>query len=157
MNYNDFEKLYRNDPLVFHLAMELFMENGRDLIETLSDQELGAEAARQASSFFSDGKIDETVKAVKDFAALRTIDLLAYAGRCGIKLEESSTDEPGICPLCGGRLEFQETEPRHYYILNWRCAGCGATGKEGYRKVFDCHYNVRDGEGHLVDRRNPKE
>ena len=32
MNYNDFEKLYRSDAVVFHLAMDLLMESGRDLI-----------------------------------------------------------------------------------------------------------------------------
>ena len=33
MEYKDFEKLYREDPILFHLGMELFLENGRDRSE----------------------------------------------------------------------------------------------------------------------------
>ena len=88
---------------------------------------------------------------------MRTIDLLAYASRCGINLEGAPVGQPGVCPVCGGKLGYQEPDSRGYYVLNWRCLDCGATGKECYRKTFDGHYDVRDAGGDLVDRRKPKE
>ncbi len=35
MEYEDFEKRYRVDPVSFHLALDIFMESGRDAIEKL--------------------------------------------------------------------------------------------------------------------------
>lgn len=153
MEYKDFEKLYRGDPVIFHLALDILMGNGRNAIESFSDQTLRAKAARQLSGLFSDEKIGTTVKAVRDLAGLKNMDLLAYASQCGVKLEDDPVDEPGVCPLCGGALEYQLEEYQGFYARDWLCKGCGAKGKEAYRKVFDGHYNIVDSSGHRVDRR----
>ena len=155
MEYKDFEKLYHDDPVIFHTALEIFVDNGRDIIGFLPDAEIGAEAARLLSARFSDKKIDETVSAVRGFAGLKTLDLLSYASRCGIKLEDDPLDEPGVCPLCGGVLAYgEEAAADGPHTVGWTCENCGATGKEAYREVFDCHFDVLDSIGNPVFKRN---
>lgn len=156
MEYKDFEKLYRGDPVIFHLALDILMGSGRNAIESFSDQTLRAKAARQLSGLFSDEKINAAVKAVRDLAGLKNMDLLAYTSRCGIKLEDDPVNEPGVCPLCGGTLEYLLPMRNVDLIRNWHCTNCGAKGKEAYRKVFDSHYNLLDSDGHMVHRQNFK-
>lgn len=157
MEYKDFEKLYRGDPVVFHLGMELFLENGRDTIENNTDQELRQAVACKLSGFVAGEKIQYAVKAAKEFAALESVALLSYASRCGIKLEDDPVDEPGVCPLCGGELEYPLPFRSVDTIRDWLCKDCGAKGKEAYRKVFDGHYNVLDSIGHMAELRKRSE
>lgn len=67
--------------------------------------------------------------------------------------------QQGICPLCGGELEYQSSTPDSAF---WQCTKCHANGEEGYHfvpgadgaeeRVFDgCHYEVVDGKGNLVN------
>ena len=63
-------------------------------------------------------------------------------------IKEHGTQKSGICPLCGSELEYGEDIPLDDGgVYEWTCPACGATGKEGYDKVFDRHYNVCDGDG----------
>lgn len=156
MDYQDFKKLYREDPVVFHLGMELFDAKGRDGIFTSTDQMLFAAVREKLSALLAENRLMDVVNAAKDFARLSAVERLAYAARCGIMLEDGPVDEPGVCPLCGGTLDYLLENEAGIFIRDWRCISCGAKGKEGWRKVFDCHYNVRDGEKHMVDRRNQK-
>lgn len=153
MNYKEFERIYLGNPVVFHLGLDLFEQNGRDRITQSTDQELYTTAAVKLAGFFAENKIREAVKAAKDFAGLESMELLSYAARCGIKLEEDPADKPGVCPLCGGSLCYGEDASAHRpHAVGWTCDSCGATGKEAYREVFDCHYDLRDAGGHPVDK-----
>lgn len=154
MDYQNFKKLYSEDPVVFHLGMELFDAKGRDGIFTSTDQMLCAAVREKLSVLLAENRLMDVVNAAKDFARLSAVERLAYAARCGIMLEDGPVDEPGVCPLCGGTLEYPVENGAGVFIRDWTCKGCGAKGKEGWRKVFDCHYNVWDGEKHMVDRRN---
>lgn len=157
MDYKEFEQLYLDDPVVFHLGLELFEQNGRDRITQSSDQELYTAVAVKLAGLFAERRIRETVKAARGFAGLNTVDLLSYAARCGIKLEEDPVGEPGVCPLCGGSLTYGEDASAHrLQAVGWTCECCGATGKEAYREVFDCHYDLRDTSGRPVDKQNQK-
>lgn len=66
--------------------------------------------------------------------------------------------EEGVCPICGGKLSYVDTDPDYNW---WRCPSCNATGKEGKdyvdgEAVFDGeHYDVYDGNGAPVDIRRP--
>lgn len=65
-------------------------------------------------------------------------------------------DEEGICPVCGATLEeygAQETLDEGG-VIPWECSQCGATGKEGYDRVFDRHYNVCFANGNPVPDRD---
>ena len=147
MEYKDFEILYRVYPVIFHLALDILMGDGRNAIESFSDQTLRGKAAHQLSVYFSDEKIEAVAEAVRDLAGLKNMDLLTYASRCGIKLEGDPLDKPGVCPLCGGSLIYGEDASAHRpHAIGWTCEKCGATGKEAYREVFDCHYDVLAGQ-----------
>ena len=52
-------------------------------------------------------------------------------------------DKPGICPKCGGKLEYRS----HLTFFDekidkWMCRKCGAWGREAYDIVFRGHENV---------------
>ncbi len=149
MEYQDFKKLYCEDPIIFHLGMELFNGMGRDALLASTDQVLCAAVTKKLIALMAEDRIANAVNAAKDFASLSAVERLAYAGRCGIKLEDDPVDEPGICPLCGETLEYEDAYSGKL-LRNWRCKGCGAKGKEAYRKVFDSHYSVLDSSGHMV-------
>lgn len=153
MDCKEFERLYRESPVIFHLGMELFEERGRNALSASTDQALCAAVREKVSRLFSEENVRNIVRAAKDFAGLRAIDLLLYAGHCGIKLEDDPIDEPEVCPVCGGALCYGELEITGKLCeQDWTCGKCGATGKEAYRMVFDCHYDLQDAEGHPVDR-----
>ncbi len=157
MEYEDFEKRYRVDPVSFHLALDIFMESGRDAIEKLSEQELISSVTFRMSRLFVNENVAKVAKMARDLAGLKTMDLLSYASRCGVKLPDTPVGEPGVCPLCGGSLIYgEDAGADRPHAVGWTCENCGATGKEMYREVFDCHYGVRNSEGALVLHHNKK-
>lgn len=82
MKCKEFERLYRGDRVVFMLAMELFLENGREHIMNSTQQELSASAAPGLGGFLMLDKINAVAQTAKEFAALKTEDLLSYTARC---------------------------------------------------------------------------
>ena len=62
------------------------------------------------------------------------------------------TDLESICPVCGAELTDYEGHEvlDEGGVIPWTCLRCGATGKEGYDRVFDRHYNVRFANGDPV-------
>ena len=73
----------------------------------------------------------------------------AVAGAFDTDIEPATGDQEGICPVCGGELEFGDNEQMDDGgVYPWTCKACGATGKQGYNEVFDGrHYDVRDANG----------
>lgn len=157
MEYQDFERLYRAAPIIFHLGMELFEERGRNALSTSTDQALCAAVTKKLSNLLTEEKVLDVVKAARAFAGLSAVERLSYAARCGIRLEDDPVDEPGVCPLCGGALRCGECEiTEELRTQDWTCENCGATGKEAYRMVFDCHYHVKGRNGQITDRYHQK-
>lgn len=155
MKYEDFERMYLDDMMTFYLGLELFGEYGRDRIMQSTDAELNIAAEDKLNSLHRRERIKGIVDAAKRFSEMKSTELLAYASRCGIQLEDKPLDEPEICPLCGGALNYGEYEiTDELRTQDWTCEECGATGKEAYRMIFDCHFHVRDPKGKLADRRN---
>lgn len=65
-------------------------------------------------------------------------------------IRESDKDTEGVCPVCGGELEYNGDDIKTCGggMHPWTCQKCGATGAEGYNEVFvGQHYNVRDKDG----------
>lgn len=67
-----------------------------------------------------------------------------------------SADEEGICPLCGAEIEYNGSHDidDDGGTIPWECPNCEATGKEGYNRVFDRHYDVCDAAGNPVPGRD---
>lgn len=84
-------------------------------------------------------------------AALDTNVLLSYIRRGCLHTTAPGADEVGVCPVCGCELEYGSDVPLDdggYH--EWTCPGCGAAGKEMCGKVFEEHYDVRDGDGSRI-------
>ncbi len=62
------------------------------------------------------------------------------------------TDQESICPVCGAELEEYEAHEilDNGGVIPWECSHCGATGEEGYTRVFDAHYHVCFANGDSV-------
>ena len=67
MDYQDFKKLYIEDPVVFHLGMELFDAKGRDGIFTSTDQVLCAAVREKLSALLLESQLMDVVNVAKDF------------------------------------------------------------------------------------------
>lgn len=65
--------------------------------------------------------------------------------------------QEGVCPLCGGELEYGERDDiDDGGTHQWECKECGSTGEEGFDRVFDGnHYNVQDANGVPVEIAGP--
>lgn len=64
-----------------------------------------------------------------------------------LRLSPSQTgpvDAEGICPVCGAEIDYCDSHEMtdDGGLIPWKCPSCGATGKEGYNRVFDQHYDV---------------
>ena len=62
------------------------------------------------------------------------------------------TDQESICPVCGA--ELREYEAHEILdcggVIPWKCSNCGATGEEGYTRIFSGHYQVCFANGDSV-------
>ena len=151
MNYREFERLFNGDRIVFMMGMELFLENGRMAILEHSEEELGQAVGEKLTGFFAQEKVNAVVQAAKAFAQLKTTELLTYTSKCDVQIENTDVDIAGVCPVCGGPLLYGEDASKDENgAVGWTCQDCDATGKEIYRQVFDCHQDVRLGDGRPV-------
>lgn len=78
----------------------------------------------------------------------RTAVQMIVAGLSRPVSRQTRAEEAGVCPICGGELDYEDdihTDDGGFYP--WKCINCKATGKEGYDKVFDQHYDVEDKDG----------
>lgn len=75
-----------------------------------------------------------------------------------LRLSASQTgpaDTEGICPVCGAEIDYCDSHEMtdDGGIIPWECPSCGATGKEGYNRVFDQHYDVCSENGEPIPNR----
>lgn len=148
MDFERFEKLARTDRVGLLTALELLWQNGRATIQSEAISKLTAGCVSSLGGLYTAEKLREIVAICKDLAHLETAELIRCI-RCGsMETKVPDADEEGICPICGGDLEYGDDEPLDDGgVRDWTCLSCGATGKEGYSKMFDQHYDVRDGDG----------
>lgn len=148
MDFEQFNKLALGDPRALLTALELLLQRGRTAIQLTQTPELVQDCKKGLGALFTDGKLSEIVDACQKLADLETKDLVNYIRRGSLEIKDPGADEEGVCPICGGELEYgSDVLLDEGGYREWRCPGCKATGKEMYDKVFDEHYDVIDGSG----------
>ena len=148
MKLDQFNQMAVGDPLTLLAALELLLQNGRNMIQSRQTPELVSGCQSRLGALFTEGKLCEIVDVCQRLAGLETKTLVDYIHRGSLEIKDPGADEEGICPICGGELEYGDDEPLDDGgVYEWTCPSCGATGKEGYSKVFDRHYEVYDGDG----------
>lgn len=148
MKFEEFDMLARGSRPWLLLAMEMLMENGRKFIQNTNQAELASQLRSDAGNFIVGDTLAEIVDTAKKLAHLRTCKLLEYVKCSGLEFERPGSQEPGVCPICGGEIEYEEgmqfEDSGHW---TWKCPDCKACGKEEYKKVFTRHFEVIDGNG----------
>ena len=148
MTFETFDRIARTDKVTVTMAMELLLQGGRNVVIDSSESDLAAAMKASTSNFFFEQKLQEIISMAKSLAQLDTGDLLAYIKRSGLDVSNPGEQAEGICPICGGSVEYGEEIPMDDGgVYKWACPNCGASGQEGYSKVFDWHYNMMDREG----------
>lgn len=142
MDFKEFNRLYRKDTISFLIALNLYLGYGATVLRAGSKEDLSGAAALEISGLFAAEKRDHIIETVRKLAEMDPNDLIPYISQCGIRAGASSSDEPGVCPVCGGRIKYDhEGSSEWNFILTWHCLDCGATGEENHHLVFDAHYS----------------
>ncbi len=148
MTLEDFNRLANGDRVTLVVALELLLQNGRNTIRREEPLKLVDACKGRIGGFFAEGALQEIVDVCQQLAALDTNILVDYIRRGSLDMKAPGAEEAGVCPVCGGKLEYVDTiRSDNGGFAVWTCPDCGATGKEGYDEVFDQHYDVRDGDG----------
>lgn len=150
MNTEQFDKLARTDRVVLLSALTLLWQNGRREIQAKDVSALTEDCMSSLGTLYTKEKLHEIAMLCKELAVLDTAELIRCIRCDSMEVEGPNADVEGICPICGSELVYGDDESLDDGgVYEWTCPNCGATGKEGYDKVFDKHCNVRDGEGNL--------
>ena len=88
MDYETFDRLHKSDPLLFSLAMEIFMDKGRIAIEKSSDEELTIAILQKMTTLLMERNLRTAIETAMAFAGLDTGTLLDYARRTGYFIGE---------------------------------------------------------------------
>lgn len=148
MKFEEFNQLAIGNRSTLLLAMELLMQNGREFIQDTEKAEIVAQLKSSAGKLIAENVLAEVTDIAKELALLRTCEVLEYVKRSGLEFELPNAQKPGICPVCGGELEYiQSVVLEDGQFAVWSCPECGSYGKEGYNRVFDKHYDVINGDG----------
>lgn len=148
MKFERFDWLARGNRAALLLAMELLMQSGRGFVQNTERAEIIRQLKNTAGPLIAENMLAEIADIAKELAELRTCKLLEYVKRSGLEFERPGSQEPGVCPICGGEIEYEDgmqfEDSGHW---TWKCPDCKACGKEEYKKVFTRHFEVTDGNG----------
>lgn len=93
MNYETFDRLHKSEPLLFSLAMELFLDRGRIAIQESSREELTIAILQKMTVLLMEKNLQSAIHAAEAFARLDTGTLLDYARRSGYYIGEASNEQ----------------------------------------------------------------
>lgn len=148
MSFEEFNRLASGDMVTLHMALEMLLQNGRQVIQQEDLMTLLARCQNDIGGFVTSEKLREMVEACQKLALLETGTLLGYIQHGNLHITAPDAEEEGICPICGSELEYgNDIFLDEGGYREWTCPECGATGKELYNKVFEQHHDVRDGDG----------
>ncbi len=93
MDYETFDRLHKNNPLLFSLAMELFLDKGRIAIQESSREELTIAILQKMTMLLMEKNLQGAIHAAEAFAGMDTGTLLGYARRSGYYIGEGVEEE----------------------------------------------------------------
>lgn len=88
MDYETFDRLHKSNPLLFSLAMEIFMEKGRIAIQESGREELTIAILQKMTTLLMERNLQTAIETATAFAGLDTGTLLDYARRTGYFIGE---------------------------------------------------------------------
>ena len=86
MNYETFDRLHKSNPLLFSLAMEIFLDKGRITVLDNSSEELTIAILQKMTMLLMERNLRTAIETTTAFARLDTGTLLDYAQRSGYYL-----------------------------------------------------------------------
>ena len=86
MNYETFDQLHKSNPLLFSLAMEIFLDKGRITVLENSREELTIAVLQKMTMLLMERNLRTAIETTTAFAKLDTGTLLDYAQRSGYYL-----------------------------------------------------------------------
>ena len=148
MKFGDFNKLACGDRVTLVSAIDILMQVGQNYVREAQPSEVASEIKKSGGNLFSGDMLEKIAKTVQELAQLRTCKLLAYVKRSNLDFRGPNAPRSGLCPICGCEMDYDMplalADGNH---IDWTCQNCGATGKEGFQRVFTTHYDVCDGDG----------
>ena len=106
MDFERFDKLARTDRMALLTALELLWQNGRTVIQSQNVPALTANCVSSLGKFYTAEKLSDIIAICKELAGLGAKDLVNYIHRSSLEIKDPDADEEGICPICGGELEY---------------------------------------------------
>ncbi len=88
MDYETFDRLHKSDPLLFSLAMELFLDKGRIAVQESGREALTIAILQKMTMLLMEKNLHGIIHAAEAFAQLDTGTLLDYARRSGYFIGE---------------------------------------------------------------------
>lgn len=149
MMYEDLKKAYNESPIAFNGALLALFTHGANALARPD-----APVRFQVSGNIID---EDTQHKMLDLACKLSMvnfnDLMAFVHHEApfhfSKEFAPGLDEEGICPVCGSSVEYkgENNIDDDGGTCPWTCPDCGASGKEGYNRAFDQHYDVQTADG----------
>lgn len=88
MEYEAFDQLHKRDPLLFSLAMELFLDKGRIAVQESGREALAIAILQKMTVLLMEKNLQGIIHAAEAFSRLDTGTLLDYARRSGYFIGE---------------------------------------------------------------------
>ena len=93
MDYAAFDQLHKSDPLLFSLAMEIFLDKGRTAVQESTTEELTIAILQKMTVLLMEKNLQGTIHAAETFARTDTGTLLDYARRSGYFIGEAPKEQ----------------------------------------------------------------
>lgn len=93
MDYETFDRLHKSNPLLFSLAMEIFLDKGRTTVQESTTEELTIAILQKMTVLLMEKNLHGAIHAVNAFARMDTGTLLDYARRSGYYIGEAPKEQ----------------------------------------------------------------
>ena len=93
MDYAAFDQRHKSDPLLFSLAMEIFLDKGRTAVQESTTEELTIAILQKMTVLLMEKNLQGTIHTVEAFARMDTGTLLDYARRSGYFIGEAPKEQ----------------------------------------------------------------